>query len=269
MNYWRMAFRWGSEGRELWPACRRLGIAAIGYYDARWQPVVRNCSTMTKSEFDDAWRGKQPGNTTGLSSLWRFARVMKPGDVIYVKQGRNIVGKGVVASDYRYQPGVMRDFGCKWEHCRDIKWDATSGAVPLLLGAEQFTLLPLNKTRLAMIARATRTSIRETKQTEVREGEMFRAEAAFRRRNGTLIATRKAQSDYRCEVCGMNFEEVYGDIGTDYIVAHHLKPIGNRQRASRTRLEDIALVCSNCHDMLHRRIPPYAVERLRQQLKRK
>ena len=137
-----MAFRWGSEGRELSWKCRKLGIAAIGYY-GRWQPIVRDCSKMPKAAFGEAWRKKWPGNTAGRVSLWRFAREMDRGDIIYVKQGPNIVGRGVVISDYRYQPGVMRDPKCRWEHYRRVDWDPTFKPVPLLLGAELFTVLPL------------------------------------------------------------------------------------------------------------------------------
>ncbi len=261
-----MAFRWGSEGRELWSKCRELGIAAIGYYGERWRPIVKEFSKMPRAKYDAAWRRGQPGNTAGQSSLWRFAREMDRGDIIYVKQGTSIVGKGVVLSDYRYQPGVMRDPKCRWEHYRRVDWDPTFKTVPLLLGAEPFTVLPLNETRLGKIERATHASALISGQMEMREGEVFRSEAAFRKRNSALIASRKAQSDYRCEVCGLTFEKVYGDIGREHIVAHHLKPIGARKRASMTRLDDIALVCSNCHDMLHRHGQLLSIAELRRRM---
>ncbi len=55
-----------------------------------------------------------------------------------------------------------------------------------------------------------------------------------------------------CEVCRFDFQLIYGAHGTGFIECHHITPIaGNGKRI--TRIEDLALVCSNCHKMLHRR----------------
>lgn len=58
-----------------------------------------------------------------------------------------------------------------------------------------------------------------------------------------------------CEICGFEFFEKYGDIGKDFIEAHHTKPISEMKENERTKVEDIALLCSNCHSMIHRRRP--------------
>ncbi len=44
MNYWRMAFRIGDRGYEMWQDCYNRGIAAIGYYTDDGKPVVKDCS---------------------------------------------------------------------------------------------------------------------------------------------------------------------------------------------------------------------------------
>lgn len=56
----------------------------------------------------------------------------------------------------------------------------------------------------------------------------------------------------RCEVCGFDFVRVYGDLGDGFIEAHHIVPLSKLAPNSRTRVEDLALVCANCHRMLHR-----------------
>ena len=58
-----------------------------------------------------------------------------------------------------------------------------------------------------------------------------------------------------CEVCEFNFADCYGDLGVNYIEAHHTLPVSELEEGHVTRIEDIALVCSNCHKMLHRRRP--------------
>jgi hypothetical protein len=55
----------------------------------------------------------------------------------------------------------------------------------------------------------------------------------------------------RCEVCGFSFREAYGVAGINVIEAHHTVPIASLTPGSRTRIEDIALLCSNCHRMIH------------------
>jgi hypothetical protein len=58
----------------------------------------------------------------------------------------------------------------------------------------------------------------------------------------------------RCEVpgCGFDFEAVYGQLGAGYAQVHHLEPLAERDVASVTALEDLAIVCANCHAMVHR-----------------
>lgn len=57
----------------------------------------------------------------------------------------------------------------------------------------------------------------------------------------------------RCEVegCGFDFCEVYGDLGKGYAQVHHTKPLGSRDGEERTTLDDLAVVCANCHAMIH------------------
>jgi hypothetical protein len=58
-----------------------------------------------------------------------------------------------------------------------------------------------------------------------------------------------------CEACGFDFGATYGEMGRDFIEAHHLVPISSLTPGSRTRIDDLALVCANCHRMLHRTRP--------------
>ncbi|MFJ6855260.1 HNH endonuclease [Streptomyces sp. NPDC091271] len=57
-----------------------------------------------------------------------------------------------------------------------------------------------------------------------------------------------------CEACGFDFEQVYGDRGTGYIECHHVVPL-HEAGEGRTKLSDLALICANCHRMIHRRAP--------------
>ncbi len=58
----------------------------------------------------------------------------------------------------------------------------------------------------------------------------------------------------RCEVpnCGFDFEATYGLVGKGYAEVHHIRPLGEVDGMVRTTLEDLVVVCSNCHAMIHR-----------------
>jgi hypothetical protein len=75
-------------------------------------------------------------------------------------------------------------------------------------------------------------------------------------RTAKLIDAAKKSKDglLRCEVpdCGFCFEEVYGEVGADFAHVHHLNALAERDKAEETTLADLAVVCANCHAMIHR-----------------
>lgn len=58
-----------------------------------------------------------------------------------------------------------------------------------------------------------------------------------------------------CHVCGMNFENVYGEVGKGFIHVHHIKPLHEiKEDYIVDPINDLIPVCPNCHAMLHRKI---------------
>lgn len=76
----------------------------------------------------------------------------------------------------------------------------------------------------------------------------------------------KAQGKLACEACLFDFARKYGVTGLGYIEAHHKVPVHKLGGKSNTRAEDLALVCSNCHRMLHRSNPQVTIEELRSRI---
>lgn len=66
-----------------------------------------------------------------------------------------------------------------------------------------------------------------------------------------------------CKVCGFDFFKKYGEFGEGYIEVHHKKPIKDLLPGEKTKLEDLTVVCSNCHRMLHQKDPPIDVDKLK------
>ncbi|WP_461149013.1 HNH endonuclease [Spirosoma pulveris] len=97
----------------------------------------------------------------------------------------------------------------------------------------------------------------EIEEISVKEGKVIYHLHKIRERNATLIKKKKKQAlnkfgRLQCEVCNFDFKNTYGDLGEGFIECHHTKPISQMIPEDITRLEDLALVCSNCHRMLHK-----------------
>jgi 5-methylcytosine-specific restriction protein A len=78
-------------------------------------------------------------------------------------------------------------------------------------------------------------------------------------RNGTAARYAKKFHGNRCQACDLNFAERYGDIGEGFIEVHHLRPIASLEEGVAVRYdvaEDFAVLCSNCHRMIHRYSDP-------------
>ena len=73
--------------------------------------------------------------------------------------------------------------------------------------------------------------------------------------------------ELRCDICTFSFHEKYGSHGFGYIEAHHTIPISEIKGEYKTKISDIALVCSNCHRMLHRKRPWLTIYNLKDLLK--
>lgn len=79
----------------------------------------------------------------------------------------------------------------------------------------------------------------------------------------------KKQLGYTCEACGFNFKSIYPKIGNKYIEAHHKIPYSQiKENDSReTTISDFAVLCSNCHKMIHKLNDPADIDGLKNIIK--
>ena len=67
-----------------------------------------------------------------------------------------------------------------------------------------------------------------------------------------------------CMACGFNFQAVYGELGDDYIVVHHVIPISDMGDDYKVDpAKDLVTICANCHAMVHRTSPPLTINQLK------
>lgn len=86
----------------------------------------------------------------------------------------------------------------------------------------------------------------------IRRHVSYERDRALRRRK--LEEVRAAGKPLACEVCKFDFERTYGERGHGYIECHHIVPLHVGGPAKR-KLSDLALLCANCHRIIHARPP--------------
>lgn len=88
-------------------------------------------------------------------------------------------------------------------------------------------------------------------------------------RNPIARAQCIAHYGFRCSVCKLKLQDIYGEVGKDFIHVHHLKPIAEADcEYEIDPIKDLCPVCPNCHAIIHRRKPPYSIEEVQSFLKK-
>jgi len=105
------------------------------------------------------------------------------------------------------------------------------------------------------------------------EGKVVYRVHVTKERNKALVAAAKKRARerdgrLRCAVCTFDFGVFYGEVGEDFIECHHTQPLSELTKETKTRVEDIALLCSNCHRMVHRYRPWLRMDELHLIVKR-
>ena len=112
---------------------------------------------------------------------------------------------------------------------------------------------------------ATKVMVKSPDSISAFEGRELLRLHKIRERNQRLVAQKKQtilalQGALGCEVCGFDFASVYGQMGFGFAECHHKYPLWQTVGERETTLEELAIVCSNCHRMLHRRPWPTVEE---------
>jgi len=100
------------------------------------------------------------------------------------------------------------------------------------------------------------------------EGNLIRAEHLKRERNISLANAKKEQvlkekGRLQCEACDFDFVQKYGELGNGFCEVHHLHALSARESNQTTCIEDLAVLCSNCHSIIHRFVPLISPSELR------
>jgi len=91
------------------------------------------------------------------------------------------------------------------------------------------------------------------------EGEKRASESTVR--NPQLRADAKEKWGLKCSCCGFDSGQFYGELGTGCAIVHHLETFDGQRREAT--IEDVRIVCANCHYVIHLTTPPMTIEELK------
>jgi 5-methylcytosine-specific restriction protein A len=100
------------------------------------------------------------------------------------------------------------------------------------------------------------------------EGGLREITIELHKRDANLRKEAIEKYGYACCVCGFNFKECYGDVGANFIEVHHLEPLSMKKKDQINTVNDVCVVCANCHRVLHKNgATPMKIDELRQIVK--
>lgn len=111
-------------------------------------------------------------------------------------------------------------------------------------------------------------ALEEEAETEAEEGRVLARVHMRRERSRKLVNDKKQQvlkekGKLECEACGFDFGVFYGKRGEGFIEVHHTVPLHTLTATRKTRLSDLALLCANCHRMVHAKSVWLSIEELK------
>lgn len=113
VHYWLYS---PGAGADKWGECYKNGTMLLG-----WGELGNLKQFADKEAMRERMKSVYGGNSSYKNcahATWQFVHEIQPGDVIFVKQGfHKIIGKGIVASDYRYEE---RKDG--YSNVRSVQW---------------------------------------------------------------------------------------------------------------------------------------------------
>jgi len=110
------------------------------------------------------------------------------------------------------------------------------------------------------IEASNQDSTRENQQLEYHEGKRKERETYFFARNPKLVREAKKLHKFKCQACEFEFKDKYGEFGKNYIECHHENVLSERPEKDwskdvKTTIDDVKVLCANCHRMVHHKRP--------------
>ena len=181
--------------------------------------------------------------------------------------------------EWKYSPrkqknhnNLLRDRFKKLEGTLDVRIALPESEVTL----DDFLVNVFNVVDSRQKAEDLDEDIRGLESSGFPEGKRIEKIHKARERNRKVVQlakqehARKHKGNLPCEICGFDFSKKYGkEIGDFFLEAHHKTLLSKLDeiQGTQTTVSDLAMVCANCHRMLHR--SPVSIQELSRVVKRR
>jgi hypothetical protein len=271
-RYWVIApyfAHLSEEWERIWDFDLQNRIISIGW--SRLGDIRKYDKKQLNARVDRVYYRLTPGARTNyFKVVWSFYHDVKQGDLVIARRGRKIIAAvGTVTRTAYYDPKKIANIQLEHHFANHIgvRWHdvpRNKAFKQMVFGMQ--TLYGISEDRYTEFVESQNTlpqdlsATAEEDEASFPEGkEVYRVHRSRERDSKVVEVAKRARiiKDplLRCEVCAFSFVERYGELGEGFIEAHHAVPLSQQLGEIETKAEDIALVCSNCHRMLHRRRP--------------
>ncbi|MBL8866405.1 MAG: hypothetical protein JNK93_12670 [Planctomycetia bacterium] len=168
-----------------------------------------------------------------------------------------------------YQPGSLREYRIK------VRWRSIANApISVATIKEELGYQPRGAVRRIVksrdvverwIASYVPANPEVAEEETYLEGEVRSRKSAVR--NPQLRADAKRKWGVKCHCCGFDFETFYGDGAKGVAIVHHLEQFQlSNGKPREATLQNVRVVCANCHLVIHLEKQPIHVDDLKKRI---
>jgi len=271
-RYWVIAPYFAELPEEydrVWAFDLRRNVISIGF--SRLGDPSRLSQAVLRRKVNRLYSDHPSGNRTSFFHImWRFYNEVALGDVIIARRGRKAIAAiGTVTRRALHDPRRLAGLDIQYHFSNHVgvRWSdypRDKSFAKMVFGIQ--TLYEITPEKYAELVGAlppfpqSMRHLPDPDELVFPEGrEVYRLHRERERNKKLIEAAKRARlvkdPSLKCDACGFSFKDKYGRLGKGFIEGHHTLPLSQKPSRAPSRVKDIALVCSNCHRMLHRRRP--------------
>ena len=223
----------------------------------------------------DRKRSTSWGNTEWAPDLEK----MHPNDLViaYQSNRNELVGIAKVdrfkakGNNYEVYLSPMERIGAKVRPLK--KADAKVAAIPALRPGPIQTIYAISSSDAKILLDAAGSMFPHPKERDLalKEKSFIEGEKKASKSTVRSQALRRHAKEYwglKCYCCGFDFRSYYGDRAEGAAIVHHLDPFARNSKRSST-VEDVRIVCANCHYVIHLEDPEIDVDELKAKIQKR
>ena len=250
------------KSARYWSECEEHGYICVG-----WEKVGDLRRFDSREKLRKALKAKYYAKSLGTASrvaeqLWKL-KALRIGDKVVANKGNSrVIAVGNVLGRYHWD--ANRDY---YNHTVPVDWDtAYEKKISPQREWNNKTIADVDTKLFKLIGGRLLRNLEATSSKDIEDDEqdnpffehhrtVIRIHKAIERNQAMARKVKKALG-YQCQACGFDFGEVYPGIAKSgsFIEAHHLVPIATLKDKKLIRYpkKDFAVLCANCHRMIHR-----------------